>query len=194
MEINFDNYDMFLIGIGEEFADKDSALEAYNNLADKLIGKNYFVVTLNMDDIIYLSRLNSDRIVAPLGTGLKKQCPDACDNLIFDDNTEICPKCGKALVSNNILCENYIEQGYMPMWEKHKKWLTGTLNKRLLVMELGVSLKLPQIVRWPFERIAYLNDKAFFVRVNSSIYQLSAEVANKGDCEKTDAVSWLKSL
>lgn len=189
--MNFDNYDMVLVGIGEEFENNDRALESYNRLAEKLEGKNYFCVSLCMDDVIYKSNLKHDRIVAPLGTGLKKQCPDACDNLLYENGENVCSVCGKPLVDNNILCEKYIEDGYLPMWDKQKKWLVGTLNHSVLVLELGVSMRFPQIVRWPFERIAYLNNKAYFTRVNEKLPQLSAELKEKGESIKANSVEWL---
>lgn len=192
--VNFDDYSMILIGIGEEFEGNEEALNAYNNLADKLIGRNYFIVSLCMDDVIYSSRLNPDRIVSPLGGKRFKQCSDACTETLYDPNETVCPECGKELVYNNILAENYVEAGYLPMWEKHKKWLVGTLNKSLLCLELGVSMKFPQIIRWPFERIALLNNKAFFVRVNETLPQLNADLKGKSESSNMSAVKWLKLL
>ena len=187
----FDGYDMVLIGIGEEFSDAPDALKAYNKLSKDLEGKNYFIVSLCMDDIIYESDLNPDRIVTPLGGKRKKQCPDACENALYDTDVETCPICGKSLIYNNILAENYIEDGYLPMWEKHKVWLTGTLNKALMIMELGVSLRLPQVVRWPFERVALLNNKAFFLRVNEKLPQINAELKDKGKGVAENSVKWI---
>jgi hypothetical protein len=187
----FDGYDMVLIGIGEEFSEAPDALKAYNKLAEDLKGKNYFIVSLCMDDIIYDSNLDSDRIVSPLGGKRKKQCPDACENSLYDIDKETCPICGKPLIYNNLLAENYIEAGYLPMWEKHKRWLTGTLNKSLYILELGVSMRLPQIVRWPFERVALLNNKAFFLRVNEKLPQINAELKDKGKGIAENSVKWL---
>ena len=189
--MNLEGYEMVLIGIGEEFEESHDALSAYNKLAEDLAGKNYFIVSLCMDDVIYNSNLNHDRIVTPLGGKRKKQCPDACENALYEVTEENCPICGKKLIYNNILAENYIEQGYLPMWEKHKLWLTGTLNKSLYICELGVSMKLPQVIRWPFERIAMLNNKAFFLRVNEKLPQIAAELKEKGMSVKENSVKWL---
>ena len=40
----FDEYDMFLIGIGEEFEEKENASQAYEGLKKIIDGKNYFFV------------------------------------------------------------------------------------------------------------------------------------------------------
>jgi len=191
---NLEDYSMILIGIGEEFNDNDASLDAYNILAKKLDGKNYFIVSLCMDDVIYKSNLNPDRIVSPLGGYRFKQCKSACSDDLYDVNEMVCPKCGDELVYNNILADNYVEAGYLPMWDKHKKWLVGTLNKSLLCLELGVSMKFPQIIRWPFERIALLNNKAFFVRVNAKLPQLNAELKGKSESYDVNSVEWVKEL
>ena len=187
----FNDFDMVLVGIGDEFNKNEDALAAYNLLAEGLEGKNYFIVSLCMDDKIYESNLNEERIVSPLGGKRKKQCPNGCDNLLFNPSETECPICHEELVDNNILAERYVEEGYLPMWEKHKKWLIGTLNKRLLVLELGTSMKFPEIIRFPFEKIAFLNDKAKFLRVNNGIYQLSSDVSGKGQGIKDDSVKWI---
>lgn len=190
----FEDFDMVLVGIGEEFENNESSLAAYNHLAKLLESKNYFIVSQCMDDCIYDSNLKADRIVSPMGGFRKKQCPDACTDALYDVDVKYCPNCNKELVYNNYLQENYVEAGYLPMWEKHKKWITGTLNKRLFVLELGVSMRLPQVIRWPFERIAYLNEKAHFVRVNEKFPQLIPELSEKGESVRENSVKWLNLL
>jgi len=188
------NADMILVGIGEEFENNRYALEAYNKLATLLNGKNYFVVSLCMDDIIFDSDLDASKIVAPLGGRLKKQCPDACTHDLYENNETICPNCGKELVYNNIEAPVYVEEGYLPQWQKQRLWLTGTLNKKLVVLELGVSLKFPQIVRWPFEKIVEINEKSEIIRVNEKLPQLSENVSKRGLSVKKSSVEWVLSL
>lgn len=192
--MNFDEFDMVLIGIGEEFEDSDNSLVAYNNLCEKLGKKNYFIVSMCIDDKIYDSSLDKDRIVAPLGGKHKKQCPDACDGALYDINETKCPICGKELVFNNVWADNYIEDDYLPMWDKYKKWFAGTLNRKLLVLELGVSLRFPQIIRFPFERAAVINNKAKFIRVNNHIPQIDKELSDKGESIKECSVDWLANM
>ena len=140
------------------------------------------------------SDLDKEKIVAPLGGKRKKQCPDACEGKLYDVNETVCPICKKELVYNNYLADNYIEDDYIPMWEKHKKWVSLTLNKKLLALELGVSFKFPQIVRWPFEKIVSLNNKAEIIRVNETLPQLSEEVSGKGTSIKENSVEWVVGI
>ncbi len=62
---------------------------------------------------------------------------------------------------------------------RYTKWLSMTMNKKLLIMEMGASFLNPTALRWPLERITFLNDKAFFYRINGKLPQVAEEVASK---------------
>lgn len=105
-----------------------------------------------------------------------------------------CSECGAPLVFNSIYADNYNENGYRKQWEIYRKWLQGTLNKNLLLLELGVGMQFPSVIRWPFEKIAFFNEKAKFYRVNEKLYQLSEELGKKGISIAENAIDWLKLL
>lgn len=106
----------------------------------------------------------------------------------------VCPECGKPLVLNSIYVEQYDENGYMEQWQHYTKWLQGTLNRKLLILELGVGMKFPSVIRWPFEKTAYFNKKAHIYRVNETLYQLTEEIKEKGTSIQKNSVDWLLSL
>ncbi len=182
---------------------KDKVLEAYYNLSRLLENKNYYVITLCDDDKIYKSKLNGDRVVAPCGTYSKLQCEDVCTEDIYSlqDYVEkikakekiVCPKCGKRLIMNRIGCKKYSEEGYLKKWEVYTKWLQGTLNKKICILELGVGMKYPSVIRWPFERITVINEKAKFIRVHSSLYQLPEEIKEKGISIEENPIDFLRN-
>lgn len=103
----------------------------------------------------------------------------------------VCPECGKPLAAHTIQNDGYLESGYLPQWEAYKKWLATTLNKKLCVLELGVGFQYPQVIRWPFERTAFYNRKAVFVRVHSKFPQIEAELADKAITVKEAPVKLL---
>lgn len=148
--------ELVLVGIGEEFSiekeGRERLLGAYDQLADLLKGKGYFLVTLQTDDLIYESRLARERIVAPCGS-------DAAQNVVTN--------------------EHYDESIYLPQWEIYTKWLQNTLNHRLCILELGVSFAYPSVIRFPFEKIAYFNRKARMIRIHSKFAQLTPEISER---------------
>lgn len=65
-------------------------------------------------------------------------------------------------------------------WEKYLHWLSFTLNQKLCVLELGVGFKYPDVIRFPFEKASYFNQKSRYIRINQQFPQLSAEIAERG--------------
>ncbi len=179
----------------------DEVDNAYRVLKVLLENKDYFVVTLCDDDRIYGSGLNKEKIVAPCGSYHRLQCEDVCTNDIYPANEyseEIrkkkipaCPHCGKGLVMNRIGALKYSEEGYLAQWDSYTKWLQNTLNKKTLILELGVGMKYPSVIRWPVEKIAFINKKAQLVRVNSSLYQLPEAMKEKGIALQKNPVTFL---
>ena len=81
-----------------------------------------------------------------------------------------------------------------PMWDKYTKWLQGTLNRNVLILELGVGLKYPGVIRFPFEKAAYFNKKADFIRVHGRLYQMTEELGDKGISIAQNAVAFLAGI
>lgn len=75
-------------------------------------------------------------------------------------------------------------------WNTYTDWLSRTLNKRLIIMELGESFMHPTIIRWPFEKTAALNHKACLYRVHKTFYQISDEIREKATAVKCDSADF----
>ena len=185
---------------------------AYENLKMIIDGKNYFILSIAMDDCVYQHGLREERIVAPCGGFRKMQCDDNCNGELSEIDDEIyrkvelyfekevhlnelqepkCEQCGQKKRFNQIGVSNYAEEGYLPQWENYTKWLQGTVNKKLCVIELGAGMELPSIIRWPFEKIVYYNQKSFLYRIHPSLYQLGETVGSRGIGIKEKSVNFL---
>lgn len=183
--------------------------EFYTSLFQLLKDKNYFVVSVCMDGYLNEFAPEKERVVSPCGQFEKLQCSGACSETLYDISEEteqqierfiqgelkesdiaepVCPCCGKSLVFNNIQAEAYLESGYLEQWGKYTKWLQGTLNRNLCLIELGVGMKYPTVIRWPFEKTAFFNQKAKMYRVHSRLYQVTEELKEKaaGICENPE--------
>lgn len=181
----------------------DDVVEAYKVLEKLIEGKNYFIVTLCNDDKIFKTNINPDRIVAPCGSYQFLQCEDVCtediymmkeyEQILSEGREAKCPHCGKNLIVNRIGCKKYSEEGYLKKWNLYMKWLQGTINKKVCILELGVGVKYPTVIRWPFERVAFINEKAKFVRVHETLYQLTEEIKEKGISLQANPVELLRN-
>lgn len=187
-------------------------VKAYSNLKDMIGGCNYFVISTVMDDYAYRCGLKKERIVTPCGGFMQMQCDVNCSGQLLEIDEQayqmvcayfhheagleelkepVCGQCGQKKRFNQIGTTKYAEEGYLPQWERYTKWLQGTVNKKLCVIELGVGMQLPSIIRWPFERIVQYNQKAFLYRIHPSLYQIEAKVADRAVGIKEKPVNFL---
>lgn len=187
-------------------------VQAYKKLKELLEGKNYFIISLSTDDLIWKAGLKSDRIVLPCGGYDFLQCEENCQGRLYriedalwgqicewiegrispdEISRPCCPECGAPLVVNQYGQLKYNESGYLENWKKYTAWLQGTVNKKLCILELGVGMEFPSIIRWPFEKVCFYNQKAVFWRVHSSLYQLSEEIKDRGISVKENPITFL---
>jgi len=90
-----------------------------------------------------------------------------------------CPKCNEIMHPNVVTDEYYDEKGYLEKWGRYTKWLQGTVNRKLCILELGVGLSYPTVIRWPNEKIVTYNNKAYMFRIHDKLYQLSEGIGER---------------
>ena len=188
-----------LVGIGGEWKrSRNSEIRrAYEVLGKLLEDKDYFIVTTNTDAAVYDSCLENDRIVSPCGNETWRQCSKACTKDIWEPGEipdDICPHCGAPLTGNTREADTYIEEGYMPQWKKYTGWLTMTINRELLVLELGEGFQTPTVIRWPFEKTVYFNRKSHMYRVHQSLSQVSEVIGDRAVSVTENSVEWVRKL
>lgn len=76
-------------------------------------------------------------------------------------------------------------------WNDYMKWLSFTLNRHLLVVELGAGFANPMVIRFPFEKTVFLNQKSKMYRVHPVLPQVTAEIAERGTAIQEDPLSLL---
>lgn len=189
--------------------------QAYLALKKLLSEKNYFVVSLCTDDYLYGAGLDEKKLVTPCGGFRRMQCDQNCagelsgipeetyeavlryyeGELSLSDLEEpVCAKCSGKLRFNQLGVKRYAEEGYLDQWNAYTKWLQGTVNRKLCVLELGVGMNYPGIIRFPFEKMVYYNQKAFLYRVHPRLYQLGAKIADRGKGIAENPVDFLGLL
>lgn len=185
---------------------------AYQNLWRLVEGKNYFILSIVTDDYIYRYGFQEDRIVTPCGGFRKMQCDYNCSGQLLEPDEEMyrkvlayfhneialeelsepeCENCGQKKRFNQLGVSKYAEEGYLPQWAVYTKWLQGTVNKKVCVIELGAGMEMPTIIRWPFEKIVYYNQKSFLYRIHPALYQLGENMGGRGMSIKEKSVDFL---
>ena len=197
-----------LIGIGKEWALRDDEKDirfrylsdpaqsdlkaAYEELYQLIQDKDYYIVTTLTDGAIYEMPFDKNRIVAPCGNIHWRQCSKACTKDIWEEGeVPDDPHCKAPLTGNTLKAETYIEEGYLPRWKDYMKWQPGTINRSLVILELGEGFSTPTVMRWPFEKIIYFNQKSKLYRINENFYQLPKEAEKRGVSVHENSVRWM---
>ena len=69
-----------------------------------------------------------------------------------------------------------------------------TMNRELLVWELGEGFKVPTVIRWPFEKTVFFNRKSRMYRVHQTLSQVTEEIKERAVAVAENSVGWIKSL
>ena len=85
----------------------------------------------------------------------------------------------------------YNESAYLDQWQKYMKCLSASMNRELLILELGVSLDYPTVIRWPFEKVAFISNKAYMIRVNQKLYQITPEIKEKAVSVPENSIDYI---
>ncbi len=92
----------------------------------------------------------------------------------------VCPVCGGTMDVNLRINQYFVEDKH---WhesaERYEKFVTEHINSRLVLLELGVGMNTPSIIRYPFERITYSDKKATLIRMNDSWPQVASEISGR---------------
>ena len=174
-----------------------SATPLYEKIHELVKDKNYSVITTNVDDQFYKASFDSDRIFRMQGSYRYIQCQKACHDKLYD-NTQLvkemidsidddlriaselvpkCPVCGGPM-DTNLRKDNYfVEDEY---WHAQKdayvNYLNSVKNENTLLLEFGVGFNTPSIIRFPFEEMAFNNDKWTLARINKDHLELMVKL------------------
>ena len=90
--------------------------------------------------------------------------------------------------------ENYMEESYLSKFNDYKGWLQSTINKKLVILELGTDMRFPQVIRFAFDRLIKFNLKSKMYRVNKSLYMVDSGAEGRGIAVKCDSLELVKKM
>lgn len=178
----------------------------YQQLAQLLQGKDYFVIDSNADGFLLRSGLEISRIYKAQGDMARVQCKDNCCNQSwigkqhFDrlqqetDYLPVCPSCGQPLVMNVYTGKKFCDEPYLEKNEAYFRFINGSAHNRLAVLELGVGYTMPELIRFPFEQIVMNHKRAKLIRVNINHPLCVEENNHKAICVGADIAQVLPAL
>lgn len=158
----------------------------YFDLLKLVKGKNYFVLTTNVDHQFQLAGFEKERLFYTQGDYGLWQCSTPCHQSTYDNEISVrqmiaeqsnmripselipyCPKCGRPMVMNLRSDNTFVQdQGWYAAAKRYESFLENYSNGHILFLELGVGGNTPVIIKYPFWRMTANNQKAVYACVN----------------------------
>ena len=174
-------------------------LKLYQELYSLINGKDYFVITTNVDGQFEKAGFEKERVFETQGDYAYLQCERACHNKLYYNydlvkewlkNTSDCkipsnlvpkcPVCGCNMDMNLRKDANFVQdENWYKQDKRYGEFLDKSQNKNLLLLEIGVGFNTPGIIRFPFEQMVYNNTNTNLVRINKDYAFASKEVEEK---------------
>ena len=160
--------------------------DTYAKLLCLFDGKDFFVITTNVDHQFQLAGFPKDRLFYTQGDYGLWQCSEPCHNATYDNYETVkrmvaeqrdmrvpvelvphCPKCGKPMVMNLRVDGTFVEDaGWNAAAERYRGFLDAHATGKVLYLELGVGMNTPVIIKYPFWRYTDANPQATYACVN----------------------------
>ncbi len=188
----------------------------YERLYSAIRGKDYFVLTSNVDAMFLRHGFHPDRLYTPQGDYARLQCLRPCSERTWpsgpiisellpciDQRTQTvtdrsrlprCPDCDGPVFPNVRAGDWFSEQPYVEQQQRFGQWLQAVRQEPLLVVELGAGFNTPSVVRWRSERIVAHIPTSRFVRVNPAAPDVPAGIASRSLALREDAAAAVAAL
>ncbi len=158
----------------------------YDNLVKLLHGKDYFVITTNVDHQFQKAGFDKQRLFYTQGDYGLFQCAKPCHQKTYDNEemvkrmiaeqqdmripTELiphCPVCGGPMKVNLRADETFVEdEGWHAASERYTEFIRRHKDGRVLFLDLGSGGNTPVIFKIPFIRWTMQNPNATYATVN----------------------------
>lgn len=144
-----------------------------------------------------------EMLLVGLGSEWKSATSDdytALNTILGNHNYFVITSCDDGAIMNSpinkkrITAPFYQQDDGEDQWKLYNRWLQATLNRRLVIVELGEGFASPNFMRWPFENITFINNKAFFYRINGKLPNVPENIKDKSCAIKENSVEFVKNL
>jgi NAD-dependent SIR2 family protein deacetylase len=173
--------------------------DTYAKLLRLLDGKDFFVITTNVDHQFQLAGFPKDRLFYTQGDYGLWQCSEPCHSKTYDNYEAVkamverqrnmrvpselvprCPVCGKPMSMNLRADDSFVEdEGWHAAALRYQRYLEQHEGLRMLFLELGVGGNTPVIIKYPFWRHTYDNPQAIYACVNLGQVITAREIADR---------------
>lgn len=193
---------------------QDAPKDTYADLLALVQGKDYFVLTTNVDHCFQKAGFDKHRLFYTQGDYGLWQCSGPCHDKTYGNEAVIrkmvaeqkdmrvpselvprCPVCGAPMSMNLRADATFVEdEGWHRAAERYQDFIRRHDRLHVLFMELGVGANTPGIIKYPFWKMVYQNPRAAYACVNLSEAYCPAEIRKRSICIDEDIDKVLKKL
>ena len=185
---------------------QDAPKTVYADLLALVQGKDYFVITTNVDHQFQKAGFAKERLFYTQGDYGLFQCSAPCCQETFDNEAVIremvrrqenmkipteliptCPHCGRPMTMNLRADDTFVEDaGWHAAARRYEAFLRAHKGKKILFLELGVGYNTPVIIKYPFWQMTQKNPKAIYACINAGEAVCPEEIGKQSICINAD--------
>ena len=186
----------------------------YEQLLELVRGRDYFVLTTNVDHCFQRAGFDKHRLFYTQGDYGLFQCSRPCCQETWDNEKTIramveqqrdlrvpselvphCPHCGAPATMNLRSDETFVEdKGWHRAAQRYDDFLRRREGMRALFLELGVGGNTPGIIKYPFWQMTAKNPRATYACVNYGEAVAPVEIDRQSILIDADAGSAIEAL
>lgn len=192
----------------------DAQKPVYDLLYDIVKDRDYFVLTTNVDHCFQKSGFDKERLFYTQGDYGLFQCSTPCHDKTYDNEDAVrrmvaeqkdmripsnlipyCPVCGMPMTVNLRSDDSFVED---EGWHKARKcygtFIEKYKDKNILLLELGVGMNTPVIIKYPFWRLTAQNEKARYACINLGEAYCPSQIGSRSVCINGDIFDVISQL
>ena len=191
-----------------------SAGKPYEDLLRLLSGKEYFVLTTNVDHRFQVAGFEKERLFYTQGDYGLFQCSLPCRQKTYDNEEAVremlekqkdgkippelvprCPVCGRPMTTNLRADGAFVEdEGWHAAHARYQKFLKEHTKGKTLYLELGVGMNTPGIIKYPFWQRVYAEKESRYACLNLELAYAPEEIKDRSVCIAGDLGETLQKL
>ena len=186
----------------------------YAKLLALLEGRDYFVLTTNVDHCFQKAGFDKKRLFYTQGDYGLWQCSKPCSQKTYDNEAAVremlarqkdmripselvphCPICGAPMAMNLRADDTFVQdEGWYRAAERYDNFVRRHENMATLFLELGVGMNTPGIIKYNFWRQVYQNPDAHYVCINRAQAVAPLVIAPRSICLDGDIAEALDGI
>lgn len=192
----------------------DAPKPMYQKLLSLVKGKDYFVITTNVDHCFQKSGFEKQRLFYMQGDYGLFQCCEPCCQKTYDNeefvlkmvqsqkNMKIpselvpyCPNCGQPMTTNLRCDDSFVQdEGWYKAKNRYDDFIRRHEGLKTVFLELGVGNNTPVWIKYPFQRMTAQNPNASYVCVNLGCAYAPSEIKGQSVCIDSDILTVIDKL